>query len=352
MGYEVDFMAVGDESQSGDAIALRFGNLRGAREEQTIVVIDGGFKDTGERLANHINHYYGGPSMIDWVISTHPDQDHIGGLETILDEFQIGTLLMHKPWAHPGWQGASEERQAAMDAARSLHDKAVGKGVDVREPFAEDVFHGAGGYLKILGPTQSFYESLLSDFAQASRSASMLQKFSAQVGEKFRIVQESWGKETLTDEGETSATNNSSVVLQVVTGGRRLLFTGDAGIPALEEVAVCLEYGAASEALLRMIQIPHHGSRRNVGPSILNRIIGGIVGEGVTRGIMGVASCATKGEPKHPNKRVLNAFKRRRVSCYKTQGIILWERSSDAPERPNYKVLSPCPLYDEVEEED
>ena len=43
MGYEVDVLGVGGESKSGDAIALRWGNLYGSREEQKVVVIDGGF---------------------------------------------------------------------------------------------------------------------------------------------------------------------------------------------------------------------------------------------------------------------------------------------------------------------
>ncbi|MBF4307570.1 MBL fold metallo-hydrolase, partial [Vibrio anguillarum] len=46
MGYEIDFLGVGEESKSGDAIALRYGNLHGHRDEQTVVVIDGGFQST------------------------------------------------------------------------------------------------------------------------------------------------------------------------------------------------------------------------------------------------------------------------------------------------------------------
>jgi hypothetical protein len=54
MGYEIDFLPVGEGEKSGDAIALRFGNLFGNRNEKTVVVIDGGFKETGEKLVKHI----------------------------------------------------------------------------------------------------------------------------------------------------------------------------------------------------------------------------------------------------------------------------------------------------------
>lgn len=59
MGYEIDFLPVGDNSKSGDAIALRYGNLYGSRAEQRVVVVDGGFTDDGEALVNHIRTSWG-----------------------------------------------------------------------------------------------------------------------------------------------------------------------------------------------------------------------------------------------------------------------------------------------------
>ena len=51
MGYEVDFIGVG-EQKSGDAIALRWGNLAGDRSEQRVVIIDGGFKESGTSVVD------------------------------------------------------------------------------------------------------------------------------------------------------------------------------------------------------------------------------------------------------------------------------------------------------------
>jgi hypothetical protein len=48
MAWEVDFLAVGEGEKSGDAIAFRFGNLTGSREEQKVMVIDGGTLEAGE----------------------------------------------------------------------------------------------------------------------------------------------------------------------------------------------------------------------------------------------------------------------------------------------------------------
>lgn len=99
MGYEVDFLGTDSESKSGDAIAIRFGSLKGSRDEQTVVVIDGGFNDDGARLVDHIRSHFG-TDRVDLVISTHPDQDHINGLETVLNELDVDELWLHQPWEH------------------------------------------------------------------------------------------------------------------------------------------------------------------------------------------------------------------------------------------------------------
>ncbi len=57
MGYEIDFMPVGEGEKSGDAIALRFGNLNGNRSEYKVVVVDAGFKESGgNELVAHIKN--------------------------------------------------------------------------------------------------------------------------------------------------------------------------------------------------------------------------------------------------------------------------------------------------------
>jgi hypothetical protein len=60
----------------------------------------------------------------------------------------------------------------------------------------------------------------------------------------------------------------------------------------------------------KFVQIPHHGSKRNVGPAILNRLIGSPVAQGTNK-FTAFVSVPKKGEPKHPSKRVTNAFMRR-----------------------------------------
>ena len=54
MGYEIDFLPVGDGEKGGDAIVFRYGNINSNRNEQVVGVIDGGTKESGEKIVEHI----------------------------------------------------------------------------------------------------------------------------------------------------------------------------------------------------------------------------------------------------------------------------------------------------------
>ena len=69
-----------------------------------------------------------------------------------------------------------------------------------------------------------------------------------------------------------------------------------------------------------LCQVPHHGSKRNSGPTVLNRFIGTPVNQGVSVGTVAMISAAKDGEPKHPSKRVTNALNRRGAKVVATQG--------------------------------
>src|ERR1700730_189607 len=99
MGYEVDFLAVGEGEKSGDAIALRYGNLFGGRSEQLVIAIDGGNLESGDQLADHfIKHYK--TDVVDLALLTHPDNDHASGIRRVLERLKVKQLAMHLPWRH------------------------------------------------------------------------------------------------------------------------------------------------------------------------------------------------------------------------------------------------------------
>ena len=361
MGYEIDVLPVGSGECSGDAIALRFGNLFGKRSEQAVVVIDGGYRDTGKRLVKHIATHYK-TDIVDLVISTHPDNDHSSGLIPLLETMKVGTLWMHRPWDHTddiarlfrdgrvSDRSVGEALRKSLDSARTLERIAGRRGIRIAEPFTGTAAWGAE--VQVVGPTTDFYESLLSDFRCTPlprvRGLTSFGSIVAALSEGALAVVESWGKETLTDAGETSAENNSSVILLVQPQSERsLLFTSDAGIPALTLAADVLSYVDFDFDSIKFIQVPHHGSRRNVGPTVLNRFLGAVKSED-RKLRTAYVSASRDGAPKHPSRRVTNAFRRRGAWVYGTMTGNVTHHSHDAPAR-GWPAIEPVPMYRKVE---
>ncbi|MBD1388981.1 MBL fold metallo-hydrolase [Neiella sp. HB171785] len=367
MAYEIDFIGVGkDSSKSGDAIAIRYGNLTGSRSEFKVVVIDGGFKASGTDLVEHIKQHYG-TEKVDLVISTHPDQDHINGLSVVLDELEVTELWIHKAWDHNEGladkfhdgritdSSIGEKLRDNLQAAHDLVEQAKKLGITVNEPFTNLTFDGAT--VKVLGPTQDYFESLIPDFDGMPKKAEeekdivdeAIDGLAALAKSAWKAITAFWGDDDLPTEDKTSAKNNSSVITQIITDDRRLMFTGDAGITALEQAADQLD-GCINPAELRFMQVPHHGSRRNISSNVLDRIIGEPVSNGETKNIVAYASTARDGEPKHPRKAVMNAFTHRGVKTVATRGRGICS-SYNAPDREGWSSVKAEPYHYEYQEE-
>ena len=105
MAFEIDLLPVGSEKKSGDCIAMRYCDLVNGKEKQTVIVVDGGYAGTWkDKLKPFLRKYYNceidGKIHIDYVILSHPDQDHVSGLvEMAKDEdVEIEMIMMHRPW--------------------------------------------------------------------------------------------------------------------------------------------------------------------------------------------------------------------------------------------------------------
>jgi beta-lactamase superfamily II metal-dependent hydrolase len=361
LGFEVDFMPVGDYEKGGDAITMRWGDLNAERSEQFVAVIDGGTKDSGEELVQHIKKYYN-TDLVNLVVSSHPDADHSSGLTVVLEELKVKELWMHCPWNHA--QDIKEFFEdnritnrslkktliESLQNAYKLESIAKQKQIPVFEPFSD--FAKAEHPIVILGPNREFYDSLLPNFRETPepREAMTLPTRAVKVvKETINWIAETWGKETLTDPqvGETSGENNTSVILLFQIDGKKFLFTGDAGIEALNNAIDKANNLKIDLMNTGFLQIPHHGSKHNIGPTILNKIIGEKLPKAeVLR--TAFVSAPKKGEPKHPSRKVVNAFIRRGAKVFATQGNKI-SHFNDAPDRGWIKA-EPLPFHDKVAE--
>ena len=77
----VHFIDVGQ----GDSILIQLPN-------QQNMLIDAGDNHTGQLVVDYLKEQ--GVSMIDYLIATHPHADHIGGMDNVIDQFEIGVIYM------------------------------------------------------------------------------------------------------------------------------------------------------------------------------------------------------------------------------------------------------------------
>lgn len=319
MNYEIDFLPVGNGEKSGDAICLRWQEDNG---DYKVMVIDGGTKESGEKLVEHIREYYE-TDYVDYVVNTHPDQDHASGLSVVLENLRVGELWIHRPWNYTKkiidyfkderiTENSLRERfKKSYSFVYPLEELAKDKKIKIKEPFQGEAI----GIFEVLSPEKEWYlyELLPNSPKTPEPKSKFVEAFEGMKETVLNWVSETFEIETLSEDGETSADNESSTILYANIKNRGFLFTGDAGIEALNKA---YEYNSKINENLKFIQVPHHGSRRNVAPSILDKILGK---KGQEQNKTAFIS-ASKNSEKHPRQSVVNAFIRRGCKVISTQG--------------------------------
>ena len=375
MEYEIDFHPVGDPGEdgkcrrSGDAITLRFGNLLSTPRQQTVAVIDGGFRSSGEKMCEHIKQHYG-TETIDWVFCSHSHDDHIQGLFPVLETLTVKLLLIRRPWLHADGvttllddnrttlSGTKQRLKESFRAAWDLCQLAESKGIPIHEPFEGTHYTVAGQkQMLVLGPSEPFYHNCLAaELADEplTAAASLQTILTDALRAGIHAVSEFWDQEKLVEPAPdaVSPLNNSSTVVYFDFGADKVLLTADAGVQGL---TMAHEYAASQGLDLRQctrVQVPHHGSKRNVGPTILDKLIGPVLPVNTVATRTGMVSCATDGEPKHPSARVTNAFLRRGLSVTATKGRIVCFMSAGMNGTRGWPAAVPIAFKADYSEED
>ncbi|MCJ2109201.1 MBL fold metallo-hydrolase [Methylobacterium sp. E-041] len=367
MKCEIEFLPVGDASKAGDAIVIRYGEPH----DYKLMLVDGGHATTGDQIVGHLRRFFGPGPVLEHVVLTHADGDHASGLRTVFEQIPVLNLWMHAPWLHAAealplfanklttGESLTRRIKGEYDIVSDIYDLADRRGCAIRPAFAgSDI-----GPFRVLSPDLWTYLHLLPQFEKTpdpdqpaierqglwiGKSSPATRLFESVKASLQSWTTETWDRERLRDGGITSASNESSVVLYGSFEGGPVLLTGDAGDRGL---------GWAAEAAVRMglplqgfqmVQVPHHGSRRNSGPTMLNRILGPIQPHHAPTRFYAYVSAPTD-DSKHPRNIVLNAFARRGGYVIATQGSskVHW---GGFPVRPGYTAAAQVPFFDRVEE--
>ncbi len=349
MAYEIDYLPVGEGEKAGDCIALRFWNNQFGITTQRVFIIDGGFKETGEAVVEHVKKYYG-TNRVDLVISTHPDSDHSSGLSVVLEKMEVSTLLMHRPWEyakeikdkfkHPRiTTGGIESRlEESLFHVSALEDIAIKKNIPIHEPFSG--VSGFDGKLKVLGPDLEYYKDLIPHFRGTPEPAKpigligMLQNFRNEASE---FIKDHLSLDLLNDDDTTSPENNSSTIILLEIDGHKILLTSDAGITAMSRA---INYAQSNRIILtdlKIFDVPHHGSKRNLGKTMMKSI----------KAEQAYIS-TPKDSEKHPAKKVTNHLNKIGMKVFQTKGFGLCFSNSGLM-REGWGPASEIGFYDMVE---
>lgn len=264
MGFLVDMIDVG----YGDSFLLTLDNDSNG---ETYVLIDGGRSGSADIVIDHLRRYTNG--FLSLVIATHIDNDHIGGLKKVVEEFRIDSFVLNYPSNSKAWLKLKEVHEAAgkntapsgiilesIQTATDLLDVLKKKRVNVREAYQGHGWQcGHDIYLKVLSPTMEAHQTAwaANELKNVNRSIILESRYPS----LFSVLSESAAP-------ETTAVNDTGIVIELSYKTKPYaLFAADVGAARLKEVTQGNSY--------RFLKISHHGSKTGLDEELVSRFSNG-----------------------------------------------------------------------------
>lgn len=182
----------------GDSILIQQGDKS--------MLIDAGTNEAQDTVVDYVKKQ--GISKIDYLVLTHPHEDHIGGADKVIKTFSIGKVYMPK-------------KTATTQTFKSVVAAMNSKSLKATEPQLGDTFKLGEASCTILGPVNP----------------------------------------------QENDINSYSIVLKVTFGDTKFLFTGDAQT-SNEETMIKKGYDLSADVL----KVGHHGSRTSTCKDFLNKV--------------------------------------------------------------------------------
>lgn len=170
------------------------------------MLIDAGNNADGQEVVSYIKKQ--NISRIDVLVGTHPHEDHIGGMDNVINSFDIDRIYMPK---------VSHTTRTYEDVLTAIKNK----GLKVTSPAPGTSFSLGEAKCTILAPNSDNYDDL----------------------------------------------NNFSIVIKLEYGNISFLFTGDA-----EEVSEREMLSKSFDLSADVLKIGHHGSSSSTSPDFLKKV--------------------------------------------------------------------------------
>jgi competence protein ComEC len=191
---KVTFLDVGQ----ADATVIQY--------DDKAMIIDAGTNSVANSLVTTLKQM--GIKKFDIVVGTHPHEDHIGGMDAVINQFEIGQIYMPR---------VSATTATFLDVLNAIKSK----GLTVTTPTPGSSFNLSDVHFTILAPNSQSYENM----------------------------------------------NNYSIVLKLEYGSTSFLFTGDAQSESEKEI-LARGYNLKSDVL----KVGHHGSSSSTTAEFLKAV--------------------------------------------------------------------------------
>ncbi len=173
------------------------------------LLIDAGERSAGDTVVSYLRAH--GVERLDYVIATHADADHIGGMKTVISSFEVGRYMM---------SFMDDAHTPTTSTYLNLLDKLDELQIEVEDVKAGKAFSVGDAAVQVLSPTRLYDDN-----------------------------------------------NNQSVVCRVTFGARRFLLMGDAEKEAESDL---LANGTDLSA--DFIKLGHHGSSSSSQEAFLRAV--------------------------------------------------------------------------------
>lgn len=176
------------------------------QQGKAAMLIDAGNNPDSSLVKNYISEQ--GITKLDYVVGTHPHEDHIGGLDYVINSFEIGKIYMPK---------ATSNTITFQDVVSAIK----AKGMKPTVPTVGEVFKVGDATATILAPSSSSYEDI----------------------------------------------NNTSIVIRLTYGNNSFMFDGDAEDVSENEMLL-KDLNVKAD----LWKLGHHGSSSSTTQDMLNKV--------------------------------------------------------------------------------